>query len=160
MQTPEHRIQAACFFFTLRLADRSATTLVDHIGLLRTALRRVKLSDPFEIVAMVVLPDHLHAVWRLPPRDQDYRRRWALIKRTFAEALNPGQSVQLSRRLCRTPVIWQQCPWQQPIEGVDQLRQRIAYVHANPVKHGYVAHPEDWPYSSVHRQGAASSPHD
>jgi putative transposase len=27
----------------------------------------------------------------------------------------------------------------------------VDYVHYNPVKHGYVANPLDWPHSSLHR---------
>lgn len=138
-------------FFTVKLVDRSATTLVDHIDLLRAALRRTKALHPFEIVAMVVLPDHLHAIWRLPEQDQDYRLRWSLIKRDFAHVLAPTASVRLSRRITRERGIWQQRHWQHPIGGQEDLLQHIDYIHANPVKHGYVEQPEDWPYSSLHR---------
>lgn len=138
-------------FFTVKLLDRSATTLVDHIELLRAALRRTKALHPFEIVAMVVLPDHLHAIWRLPERDQDYRLRWSLIKRDFAHGLAPVASVRLSRRLIRERGIWQQRHWQHPIDDLQDLLQLIDYIHANPVKHGYVDQAEDWPYSSLHR---------
>jgi hypothetical protein len=38
---------------------------------------------PFRIDAWVVLPDHLHAVWTLPPGDDDTSTRWRLIKTLF-----------------------------------------------------------------------------
>jgi putative transposase len=56
----------ATYFFTLALQDRSARWLTDHVALLRSSLLHVKARHPFEIDAMVVLPEHLHAIWTLP----------------------------------------------------------------------------------------------
>jgi len=73
-------------FFTVALADRKSPLLIDHADALRDAIRVVKLHHLFEFVAMVVLPDHLHAVWRLPPGDADYPTRWSLIKAGFSRS--------------------------------------------------------------------------
>jgi putative transposase len=54
------------FFFMVNLADRSSCLLTAHIDLLRYAMRKVKSAHPFEIIALVVLPEHLHAIWTLP----------------------------------------------------------------------------------------------
>jgi REP element-mobilizing transposase RayT len=54
--------------------------LVRHIDDLRAAINTVKDAHQFAILAMVVLPEHLHAIWRLPPDDADYPLRWSLIK--------------------------------------------------------------------------------
>ncbi len=51
------------FFFTVNLADRSRRLLVDRIEALRASVSVVKDRHPFEIVAWVVLRDHLHAIW-------------------------------------------------------------------------------------------------
>jgi hypothetical protein len=56
-------------FFTVCLADRSSTALLDHLDVLREAVRVVLKDRPFDILAWVVLPDHMHAVWRLPYAD-------------------------------------------------------------------------------------------
>ena len=71
------------YFFTVNLADRSRTLLTDHIYELRDALSYVKKRHAFNSDAMVVLPDHLHAIWTLPANDFDYPLRWRLIKTTF-----------------------------------------------------------------------------
>jgi putative transposase len=60
------------WFFTHNLLDRRQTLLVDHIEALRSAFEETQRKYPFEIVAAVVLPDHLHAVWALPPEDADF----------------------------------------------------------------------------------------
>ena len=75
------KVEGATYFFTVNCADRRGNQLlVQHIDLLRQAFRRVKNSHPFNIDAMVVLPDHLHCIWTLPPNDADFKTRWALIK--------------------------------------------------------------------------------
>ncbi|MBW4488780.1 MAG: hypothetical protein KME12_13420 [Trichocoleus desertorum ATA4-8-CV12] len=53
---------------------------------LRQAFRIVKATHPFTIEAIVVLLNHLHCVWSLPPGDADFSTRWRLIKTTFTRA--------------------------------------------------------------------------
>ena len=69
------------YFFTVVLADRKATTLVDEIPALRTAFRAARQERPFAIDAIVVLPDHLHAIFTLPDGDADFPGRWRRIKK-------------------------------------------------------------------------------
>ena len=55
------------YFFTLNLAERKKTLLIDHIDILRNILNTVKRRHPFKLDTMVILPDHLHAMitlWR------------------------------------------------------------------------------------------------
>jgi hypothetical protein len=66
-------IEGATYFFTVNLAERSTRLLVDRVDNLRESVRDVRKAHPFEIVAWVVLPDHLHAVWQLPQNDADYK---------------------------------------------------------------------------------------
>ena len=80
-------IAGGCFFFTVNLADRRRRLLTQHIDQLRRALRTVRERHPFTIDAMVVLHDHLHAVWTLPEGDADFATRWQLIKATFSRGL-------------------------------------------------------------------------
>jgi REP element-mobilizing transposase RayT len=80
-------IPGGCFFFTVNLLERRQTLLVDQIALLREAVVTTRRSHPFTIDAFVVLPDHVHAIWTLPPDDRDFSMRWRLIKSRFARAL-------------------------------------------------------------------------
>ena len=127
------------FFFTVNLRDRRTTLLTDHIDLLRNATRAVRSKRPFEVVAVVVLPDHLHAIWQLPDNDADYETRWRLIKSSFTKALNTTERV------------WQHRYWEHTIRDDLDLQRHVDYIHWNPVKHGHVARPVDWPHSSIHR---------
>src|ERR1700724_411230 len=78
------RIEGGWFFFTVTLADRSSDVLVRQIDHLRTAYAAARKRDPFETVAICVLPDHLHAIWTLPPDAAAFSRRWSLIKHDFS----------------------------------------------------------------------------
>ena len=82
------RVPGGTFFFTVNLLERYPNDLlVRHIEALRDALRRTKRRWPFHIDAWVVLPDHMHAVWTLPPGDDDYANRWRTLKQHFSRAL-------------------------------------------------------------------------
>jgi putative transposase len=79
-------IPGGCWFFTVNLLDRRQSLLADYIDALRCAFAATRNNYPFDIAAIVVLPDHLHAVWTLPPDDADFSTRWRLIKTRFATA--------------------------------------------------------------------------
>jgi len=144
----------ATYFFTVNLADRKSHLLVEQIDLLRDVIRKVRQSHPFDIIAMVVLPEHLHAIWRLPEKDTDFPLRWSLIKAAFSRALPKTEAIRHSRKMKRERGIWQRRYWEHQIRDDDDLEKHVAYVHFNPVKHGYVEKAVDWPYSSMHREVA------
>jgi putative transposase len=77
-------VQGASDFFTVGTADRAAI-LTGEVArsCLRQAMHRARARWSFRTVALVLLPDHLHAIWTLPPGDSAYSRRWAWIKRAF-----------------------------------------------------------------------------
>ncbi len=100
---------------------------------------------------MVVLPDHLHAIWALPPGDADYPLRWALIKSTFSRSLPKTEFIRDSRLAKRERGIWQRRYWEHQIRDEADLQAHVDYLHFNPVKHGYVRCVADWPFSSFHR---------
>lgn len=143
--------QGATYFFTVNLADRDTGLLVEHIALLRGALRYVHGRHPFAIDAMVVLPEHLHAVWTLPPGDADHSIRWRLAKAWFSRHLPDGERRSQSRISKGERGIWQRRYWEHLIRDEDDLWRHVDYVHFNPVRHGYVTRAVDWPYSSFHR---------
>lgn len=92
-------LAGASYFFTLTLAERHGNDrLVRHVDDLRQAFAAVRVRHPFDIEAIVVLPDHLHAIWRMPAEDGDYAKRWRLIKGAFSRAVPAGERVSASRQ--------------------------------------------------------------
>ncbi|WP_295386676.1 transposase [uncultured Thiodictyon sp.] len=143
-------IEGATYFFTVNLADRSRRLLVEQVADLRTVVRRVRQDHPFDILAWCVLPEHLHAVWALPPGDADYAMRWGLIKAGFSRCVAQGEHIRESRLMKGERGIWQRRYWEHVIRDGQDLERHIDYTHFNPVKHGYVQAVRDWPYSSFH----------
>ncbi|MCQ8119765.1 REP-associated tyrosine transposase [Methylomonas rosea] len=146
-----HRVQGGTYFFTVNLADRSQTLLTDHIEVLRLSLRTVKQKHPFTIEAIVVLPEHLHAIWTLPDGDDDFSLRWRQIKSAFSRHFERGEKISNSRMLKNERGIWQRRFWEHRIKDDNDFARHVDYIHFNPVKHGHVAVVADWPYSSFHQ---------
>ena len=144
-------IPGATYFFTVNLANRRKTFLIDHIDLLRDAIRYTRQRHPFLIDAMVVLPDHLHAIWTLPPDDADFPLRWRLIKTWFSRNLPRGEHRRSSRVDKSERGIWQRWYWEHLVRDETDFARHVDYIHWNPVKHGHVARVKDWPYSTFHR---------
>jgi putative transposase len=139
------------YFFTVNLADRSSDLLVRRVDLLRHAVRRTKEIHPFEIVAWVVLPEHMHAIWSLPTDDCDYALRWRAIKSIFSRELAPTESATETRLARGERGIWQRRFWEHTIRDERDLENHVNYIHFNPMKHGHVSRASDWPHSSFHR---------
>ncbi|EGY52073.1 REP-associated tyrosine transposase [Neisseria shayeganii] len=140
-----------CYFFTLVLQDRRQDWLVRHIDKLRQAVKVVKQKHPFEMIAVCVLPEHLHLLIRLPENDSDYPMRLRMIKAGFSRALPKTEDISAARRRKNERGIWQRRYWEHQIRDERDLNAHIDYIHFNPVKHGYVTRVADWPYSSFHR---------
>ena len=151
MQYRRANINGATYFFTVNLANRNSTLLIDNIGALRECIRRVKNKHPFKIDAMVVMPEHLHAMITLPENDNNYAKRWSLIKSGFSRQLPKIESISPSRASKGERGIWQRRYWEHCIRDDKDYEAHVNYIHYNPVKHGYVQHAVDWPYSSIHQ---------
>jgi len=134
-------VPGGVYFFTLVTYRRRHVFTDDaRVEILRNALRSTMAIRPFIIDAMVVLPDHLHCIWRLPDDDADYSSRWREVKKRCTRSLCPHDE---------TP-FWQRRFWEHVIRDDEDWRRHMDYVHYNPVKHGYVQCAKDWRWSSFH----------
>jgi putative transposase len=144
-------IPGATYFFTVTLADRRSSLLTTHIDLLRNAFRYTQQNHPFEMPAIVVLPEHLHALWMLPEGDSDYATRWRLIKAHFSRNLPKTENIIASRSNKSERGIWQRRYWEHTIRDEIDFERHVDYIHINPVKHGLARRVADWEFSSFHR---------
>lgn len=146
-----YRIKGGPYFFTVNLAERNRKLLTEHIDALRDAFREIKQAHPFQIDAIVVLPDHLHTLWTLPQGGADFSLRWRQIKSAFSRQIEKGERLSKSRARKQERGIWQRRFWEHAIRDENDYARHVEYIHFNPVKHGYVRQAADWPYSSFHR---------
>lgn len=149
-------IPGGTYFFTVN-TFRRAKFLTDEPfrNALRDGIEMARTTLPFTIVAWVLMPDHLHCIWRLPEGDADFSRRWAIIKRTVSKQC--GHLIEMDAVLSKSKlarhesVVWQRRFWEHLIRDEPDLQRHVDYIHFNPVKHGYAACVSDWPYSTFHR---------
>jgi putative transposase len=143
-------IAGGTFFFTVTLADRRSSVLVEHIALLRAAFRQTRRERPFAIQAIVVLPDHLHAIITLPSEDSGFSGRWRRIKGLFTrKAARSSLSIAPDER--GEYDLWQRRFWEHTIRDDGDFTRHVDYIHFNPVKHGSVSRVSAWPHSLFHR---------
>ena len=132
-------VPGGVYFFTLVTYRRQPIFFDDlRVETLRGALRSVMAQKPFIIDAIVVLPDHLHCIWRLPADDADYSSRWREVKKICTRVLCSQNDAPL----------WQRRFWEHTIRDEADWRRHLDYIHYNPVKHGYVPCAKDWHWSS------------
>jgi putative transposase len=144
------------FFFTVVTARRQPI-LCEPVARewLRAAICETRRRWPFEILAVVLLPDHLHTLWRLPDDDEDFDVRWSFLKGRFTRGwlARGGREMRVSESQWRhrRRGVWQRRYWEHRIRDEDDYRRHCDYIHYNPVKHGLAACAHAWPFSSFPR---------
>jgi putative transposase len=143
------------FFTVVTYARRPILTRPEVRQALREGISKVRQSMPFSIDAWVLLPDHLHTIWTLPENDAKYAARWAVIKSCVTKLceniIDHRGNVDMSRSRRKEGCVWQRRFWDHVIRDESDFHRHLDYLHWNPVKHGYVKSPMDWPYSTLHR---------
>lgn len=153
MPNYRRRYERPYYFFTLVTYDRRPLFSNENARCwLRQAIERTRQERPWKMVAMVLMPDHLHMLWRLPENDSDYSGRIAALKKRFTrlylEHEGSESRVTPAQRRHRRRGVWQERFWEHTIRDARDYRMHLDYIHINPVKHGLAQRPWDWPWSS------------
>lgn len=146
------RVPGGTYFFTVNLADPGACTLCLEIDVLRECYASVSKEQPFRTDSIVVLPNHLHAIWTLPAGDSDFSNRWRRIKAGFTRRFRQKAPGFLTRSEGPEPSVWQPRFWEHVIRDRDDLEKHRAYCWSDPVRHGLVHDPMDWRFSSFSKR--------
>jgi putative transposase len=144
-------VAGGTYFFTVNLVERKRTLLVDHVDVLRAVIQKVKAMHRFQIDAIVILPDHLRAVWTPRVGDCDYATCWTLIKVGFSRGLAKDERRHKSRIATGERGIWERQYWGHVSRDARDYVRHVAYVHYNTMKHGHIERVGDWPYASFRR---------
>jgi putative transposase len=150
------RVPGGTFFFTVVTEGRADYLCQDLArACLRRALQACRRRWPFSIDAIVLLPEHLHTIWTLPPGDTNFPTRWGWVKKEFTKSWLATTGVERprseSRRRNRRRGVWQRRYWEHAIRDEQDFERHFDYIHYNPVKHGLAQSPSRWPYSSFRR---------
>ncbi len=119
-------VKGGVYFFTVNLAERNNNDLlIANIEILREAFRLTKQSYPFIIDACVILPEHLHCIWRLPEGDNGFSKRWRLIKTHFSKNIPANERISNSRKRKNERGIWLRCFWEYLIKDAKAIIKTI-----------------------------------
>lgn len=143
------------FFTVVTDGRRPILTTCNGRRCLRDAFATVRSQHDFENIAIVLLPDHIHAVWRLPPGDTDYSTRWKMIKALFTRKWLASGGSERKTSASRTSKgergVWQKRFFEHTCRDETDLKRCVDYTHVNPLRHHLVQQVRDWPWSSFHR---------
>ncbi len=144
------------YFFTVVTFNRRKIFCHSHArGSLHRAIAEVRALRPFEILGVVLLPDHCHCIWKMAPDNDDFSVRWGMIKRRFTKfwLACGGQDVPVSGSRTKRGErgVWQRRFWEHLIRDQQDFARHMDYIHYNPVKHGHAKCPHQWKHSSFHR---------
>ncbi len=156
---PDYRrwyVPGGTYFFTVVTHRRQPILTAEFARkCLRDAMNDEFALRPVTVVAVVLLPDHLHTIWTLPAEDADYSLRWQRIKERFTRSYLAGGGTEAptssSRSARRERGVWQRRFWEHLVRDEDDLKGCADYIHWNPVKHGVAKSPGAYPYSSFSR---------
>lgn len=112
----------------------------NNVELLREALRRTNEKYPFEMLAYVFLPDHVHMLMKTI--GCNFSQVMQSFKKGFTQQYK-GRNHISSSLSC-----WQSRFWDHVIRNDEDFKRHLNYIHYNPVKHGFVSKPEEWEFSS------------
>ena len=142
MQFRRLYVQGGTYFFTLVTYQREPIfSNKMAIQIYSEANKHINKKHPFSILAYVILPDHIHCIWKLPDGDSNYSTRWRLIKSFFTREWKKNSPN-------RQKSIWQERYWEHVIRDQKDFENHFDYIHFNPVKHGIVSDPFNYLYSS------------
>ncbi|MHB8087574.1 MAG: REP-associated tyrosine transposase [Anaerolineaceae bacterium] len=149
-------VEGGTYFFTVVTYQRHhILTHPTARKILHHAWETTNERHPFQTLAICLLPDHIHCIWKLPDGDSDYSTRWKEIKRHFSldyqRQIGSGEDRNPSHQKQKEAAIWQRRFWEHTLEDEDDFDAHFDYIHFNPVKHGYVEKPSDWQWSTFHR---------
>jgi len=156
---PDYRrsyVKGGTYFFTVVTYGRlPILTSKPARDILHQVWAEVKERFYFDTIAICLLPDHLHCIWRLPEGDANYPVRWKEIKRRFTlrylAEVGPGEERNLSRQKKHEAAVWQRRYWEHTLSSQEDIEEHLDYIHYNPIKHGYVKQSSNWPFSSFSR---------
>lgn len=124
---------------------------IKNINLLRESFKNSKKYFNYKIVAICILPDHMHIIIN-PENIKDYPKIITSIKYHFSHNYDVGVETPTYGYTNKGEKgVFQRRYFEHTIINQEDLNNQIDYIHYNPVKHELVQKVKDWNYSSFHK---------
>jgi putative transposase len=118
-------------------------------------LGEVRAKHEFLLLGYVIMPEHVHLLLS-EPKHLTPSRVLQILKQRVSRKMRGkhrnGSRQQLTLRFPEDqgelPRFWQRRFYDFNVYTKVKFREKLDYMHANPVKRRLVGHPKDWPWSS------------
>ncbi len=119
---------------------------------------RFLMQDGLKVYAFVILENHLHLVVKSEDMERDISRFKSYTAKHLIRYLSENNVTQILEQLAfykkahkgdRAYQFWQEGCHPEWIQNDQMMRQKVEYIHNNPVQRGYIDLPEHWRYSSA-----------
>ena len=160
MPLPRFHIEGHVYYITTVVYNRLRIfARPSFVMPLLDSLNFYRHSYEFKLLGYVIMPDHVHfIIW------PSAKKAVEAFLRSFKE-FTAKRIIQLAE-VEKTPnwvnafrqagaetrrsknKVWQDSYWDENVFTGDFLKQKLQYMHNNPVRAGLVSQPEDYPYSS------------
>ncbi len=116
-------------------------------------LRNIKryIAPLAKVVVYCLMPTHYHMLVRVENKTSEFSKNSEVSSARISNAmmrLSVSYTKAINKRFSRVGSLFQGQFQAKPIQNYSHLLNLCAYIHANPVKDGLVALPEDWIYSN------------
>jgi putative transposase len=118
-------------------------------------LDRVRSKRNFLLLGFVVMPEHVHLLVSEPPGSSPSIALQVLkqeVSRRLGKDHRPPSESRIGVKFAEAQTeeehFWQRRFYDFNVWSEKKFREKLEYMHANPVKRGLVVHPKDWPWSS------------
>ena len=132
-------------------------TRPETVNILLSSLRYL-IGEGLKLYAWVILENHLHLLAQSEALDKDIARFKSFTSKQLIACLTEKKVAAVLEQLAfykkahkqnQGIQFWQEGVHPELIQGEAMMRQKVEYIHQNPVKRGYVDNPEHWRYSSA-----------
>ncbi len=133
-------------------------TRPEAVAIVLGSWEHLRRTDGFRLYGYVVLENHLHFIGHAPRLDRCVARFKSFTARSLIDLLQRHNAQTLLKRFTfakkahkrdREHQVWQEGSHAELILSDEMMREKLEYIHNNPVKRGYVDRPEYWRYSSA-----------
>lgn len=133
-------------------------TRPDAVQILLDSWSHLRLHEGLRLFGYVILENHLHFVAQAPRLDKCLASFKSFTAARLIELLEVHKAERLLARLRfakkahksdRQYQFWQEGSHAEMVFSEAVMREKLEYIHQNPVKRGYVDMPEHWRYSSA-----------
>lgn len=126
--------------------------------ILIATLDDVRAKYPYKLVGYVIMPDHVHAIvnrsidtisaWLRRIRGNSARQILSWLREESHLSSLKKLQLRHPQKRNHTHAVWQKDPSVIDLWSHKFVRQKLNYLHLNPVRAGLCEHPEDWKWSS------------